>query len=189
MLFDEIEKAHPDVFNVLLQLLDDGRLTDGQGRTVDFKNTVVIMTSNLGTQMIQEFSNEAPSVLKERVWEALRGHFRPEFLNRVDEVIIFNPLGREQLEPIVEIQLEGLRNRLNGRGIVLELTPAARKIVADEGYDPVFGARPLKRAIQKLVQDPLARNLLNGEFRDGATVEVDAGHEGQLVFRESEKGK
>jgi ATP-dependent Clp protease ATP-binding subunit ClpB len=147
ILFDEIEKAHPDVFNVLLQLLDDGRLTDGQGRTVDFRNTVVVMTSNLGTQLIQGGNAAEDPILKERVWDVLRGHFRPEFLNRLDEVIIFNPLGRDELKHIVDIQLNGLRKRLSERGITLELTDASREVIAEEGYDPTYGARPLKRAI------------------------------------------
>lgn len=187
LLLDEIEKAHPDVFNVLLQLLDDGRLTDGQGRTVDFKNTVVIMTSNIGTHLIQA-AEPGDFTLKDRVFTELRGHFRPEFLNRIDEVIIFNALGREQIGSIVEIQLEGLRKRLAERGISVTLTPGARDILAEEGYDPAFGARPLKRAIQKLVQDPLARRILGGEIRDGDAVEVDAGHEGQLVFKSGGDG-
>jgi ATP-dependent Clp protease ATP-binding subunit ClpB len=186
LLFDEIEKAHPDVFNVLLQLLDDGRLTDGQGRTVDFRNTVVIMTSNLGTQLIQGGDASQDPILRERIWEVLRNHFRPEFLNRIDEVITFNPLGREQLKVIVDIQLASLKKRLGERGITLELSDAARGIIAEEGYDPTFGARPLKRAIQRLVQDPLAKRVLSSEFRDGDTIEVDAGHEGQLVFRKVE---
>lgn len=187
VLFDEIEKAHPDVFNILLQLLDDGRLTDGQGRTVDFRNAVVIMTSNLGTQLIQGANAAEDPLLKERVWDVLRGHFRPEFLNRLDEVIIFNPLGREQIKYIVDIQLEGLRHRLAERGLHLELTDGAREILAEEGYDPSFGARPLRRAIQRLVQDPLARRILTGEFLDGDTITVDAGHEGELVFRKAVK--
>jgi len=188
ILFDEIEKAHGDVFNVMLQLLDDGRLTDGQGRTVDFRNTVVIMTSNLGTQLIQGGDASNDPILRERIWEVLRGHFRPEFLNRIDEVITFNPLGREQLKVIVDIQLESLKKRLQERGIALELTDAARNVVAEEGYDPTYGARPLKRAIQRLIQDALAKRVLDGTFRDGDTVEVDAGHEGQLVFRKAESG-
>lgn len=183
ILFDEIEKAHPDVFNVLLQLLDDGRLTDGQGRTVDFRNTVVIMTSNLGTNLIQGANVSEDPILKERLWEVLRGHFRPEFLNRIDEVIAFNPLGREQIKLIVDIQLEGLKKRLAERGIGLELTDAAREVLASEGYDPTFGARPLKRAIQRLIQDPLAKQVLSGQVREGDTIQVDAGHEGQLIFR------
>jgi ATP-dependent Clp protease ATP-binding subunit ClpB len=183
VLFDEIEKAHGDVFNVLLQLLDDGRLTDGQGRTVDFRNTVVIMTSNLGTQFIQGENASEDPLLREKVWDVLRGHFRPEFLNRVDEVIIFNPLGKEEIKHIVDIQLVGLKKRLAERGLSLELTDAARGVLAEEGFDPAFGARPLKRAIQRLIQDPLAKKVLAGEFKDGDTIEVDAGHEGQLVFR------
>ncbi len=189
VLFDEIEKAHPDAFNVLLQLLDDGRLTDGQGRTVDFRNTVIIMTSNLGTQQIQDTPPEEMPLLRDRVWDILRGHFRPEFLNPIDEVIVFNQLGRDQIERIVDIQLQGLKARLEERGIALELTDAARKIIAEEGYDPAFGARPLKRAIQRLVQDSLARRVLAGDFGEGDTVEVDAGHEGQLVFRKVEQGE
>jgi ATP-dependent Clp protease ATP-binding subunit ClpB len=183
VLFDEIEKAHGDVFNVLLQLLDDGRLTDGQGRTVDFRNTVVIMTSNLGTQLIQDKSASEDPLLREKIWEVLRGHFRPEFLNRVDEVIIFNPLGKEEIKRIVDIQLEGLKKRLAERNLSLELTDAARGVLAEEGFDPAFGARPLKRAIQRLIQDPLAKRILAGEFKDGDGITVDAGHEGQLVFR------
>jgi ATP-dependent Clp protease ATP-binding subunit ClpB len=183
VLFDEIEKAHSDVFNVLLQLLDDGRLTDGQGRTVDFRNTVIIMTSNLGTQFIQGENASQDPLLREKVWDVLRGHFRPEFLNRVDEVIIFNPLGREEIKRIVDIQLTGLKKRLQDRGITLTLTDGAREILAEDGFDPTFGARPLKRAIQRLIQDPLAKRILGGDFKDGDAIEVDAGHEGQLVFR------
>ncbi len=186
ILLDEIEKAHPDVFNVLLQLLDDGRLTDGQGRTVSFKNTVVIMTSNFGSQMIAQ-SDPNDWTLKDRLMEELRGHFRPEFLNRIDEVIAFNSLDKAELGRIVEIQLEGLRKRLGERGIKLELSDEAKTVVGEEGYDPTFGARPLKRAIQKLVQDPLARRILNGEVRDGDTVSVDVGREGELVFRVGER--
>ena len=186
ILLDEIEKAHPDVFNVLLQLLDDGRLTDGQGRVVSFKNCVVIMTSNLASHLIAE-SDPNDFTLKDRVFESLRAHFRPEFLNRIDEVIVFNSLQREQLSGIVEIQLEGLRKRLAERGINITLSEAARQVIGEEGYDPQFGARPLKRAIQRLVQDPLARRVLSGEVRDGDTVEIDAGHEGQLVFHTADE--
>ena len=186
ILLDEIEKAHPDVFNVLLQLLDDGRLTDGQGRVVSFKNCVVIMTSNLASHLIAE-ADANDFTLKDRVFEALRAHFRPEFLNRIDEVIVFNSLQREQLSSIVEIQLEGLRKRLSERGINITLSEAARQVIGEEGYDPQFGARPLKRAIQRLVQDPLARRVLSGEVRDGDTVEIDAGHEGQLVFHTADE--
>ena len=183
VLFDEIEKAHSDVFNVLLQLLDDGRLTDGQGRTVDFRNTVVIMTSNLGTHLLQGDNVAGDPFVRERLWEVLRGHFRPEFLNRIDEVIAFNQLSREHIKNIVDIQLEGLRRRLSERGLSLELTEAAKDILAQDGYDPSFGARPLKRSIQRLVQDPLAKRILSGEFVPGETIVVDGGHEGQLVFR------
>jgi ATP-dependent Clp protease ATP-binding subunit ClpB len=182
ILLDEIEKAHPDVFNVLLQLLDDGRLTDGQGRTIDFKNTVVIMTSNLGSHIIAA-SDAADPMLKSRVLEELRSHFRPEFLNRIDEVVVFNSLQKSQLAHIVDIQLEGLRKRLLERGIAIELTDAAKTVVAEEGYDPVYGARPLKRAIQRLIQDPLARKVLAGDVRDGDSVLVEVGHEGQLLFK------
>jgi ATP-dependent Clp protease ATP-binding subunit ClpB len=175
VLFDEIEKAHPDVFNVLLQLLDDGRLTDGQGRTVDFRNTVLIMTSNLGSQLIQEMSERrAWSDVREAALGVLREHFRPEFLNRVDDIIIFKPLTREQLATIVDIQLERLRKRLAEKKIQLVLTDAARTLLAERGWDPVYGARPLKRTIQRLVQDELAVRILKGEFQDGDTVQVNS---------------
>jgi len=186
VLFDEIEKAHPDVFNVLLQLLDDGRLTDGQGRTVDFRNTVLIMTSNLGSQMIQELSErKAWSDVREAAMGVLREHFRPEFLNRVDEVIIFRPLTREQLAAIVDIQVDRVRKRLAERKISLVLTDAARALLVERGWDPVYGARPLKRTIQRLVQDQLAMRLLQGEFGEGDTVEVDA-EDGELTFARRE---
>jgi ATP-dependent Clp protease ATP-binding subunit ClpB len=176
VLFDEVEKAHPDVFNVLLQVLDDGRLTDGQGRVVNFKNVVVIMTSNIGSAAIQELTQQGASQdeIRSEVTEALREHFRPEFLNRIDEVIFFRPLSREQIGQIVEIQLRRLRKQLSDRRISLELTPAARGRLADEGYDPVFGARPLKRVIQQRLQNPLALQILQGNFREGDTVLVDA---------------
>jgi ATP-dependent Clp protease ATP-binding subunit ClpB len=172
LLFDEIEKAHADVFNVLLQLLDDGRLTDGHGRTVDFRNTVVIMTSNLGSHIFREY--EQPEKVRPLVLQELRNTLRPEFLNRIDEVVVFRPLGREQITRIVDIQLDHLRRRLATRRLELEVTPAAKQLLAREGYDPAFGARPLKRTIQRLVQDPLALKLLEGEFADGDTVTVDA---------------
>ncbi len=172
ILFDEIEKAHGDVFNVLLQLLDDGRLTDGHGRTVDFRNTVVIMTSNLGSHIFREY--EKPEKVRPLLMQELRATLRPEFLNRIDEVVIFHPLGREELARIVEIQLGHLRRRLEARRLVLEVTDAAKELLAREGYDPTFGARPLKRTIQRLVQDPLALRLLEGEFKEGDTVLVDA---------------
>jgi ATP-dependent Clp protease ATP-binding subunit ClpB len=172
LLLDEIEKAHPDVFNVLLQVLDDGRLTDGQGRVVDFKNTVVIMTSNIGSVYINQ-PGLSQDEIRERVMEALRQNFRPEFLNRVDETIIFHGLSREQIGQIVEIQLRGLRKRLADRKMELTLTPAAKEFLAAEGYDPVYGARPLKRVIQKRLLDPLALKLLNGEIRDSDHLLVD----------------
>ena len=182
VLFDEIEKAHGDVFNVLLQLLDDGRLTDGQGRTVDFRNTVVIMTSNLGSHLFREA--EKPERIRSLVLETLRQSLRPEFLNRIDEIVIFKPLGREEIEAIVKIQVGLLVKRLADKRITLELTPAAEDLLAREGYDPVYGARPLKRTIQRLVQDPLALQLLNGSFSEGDTIVVDA-KRGQIGFRKA----
>jgi ATP-dependent Clp protease ATP-binding subunit ClpB len=175
ILFDEIEKAHSEVFNVLLQLLDDGRLTDGQGRTVDFRNTVVIMTSNLGSELWMAGQAE---VQRDQITRALQAHFRPEFLNRIDEVVIFRPLTREDLTEIVQIQLSRLADLLRGRGFNLEVTPAAAEYLADTGYDPDFGARPLKRAIQREVQDPLAMRVLAGDFRSGDTIRVDRTDEG-----------
>ncbi|HEX7125898.1 MAG TPA: ATP-dependent chaperone ClpB, partial [Thermodesulfobacteriota bacterium] len=183
ILFDEIEKAHPDVFNVLLQLLDDGRLTDGQGRTVDFRNTVVIMTSNIGGQWITESGDLDPKTIERNVLGALRQHFRPEFLNRIDDIIVFHPLGREHLAKIIDIQLDRFRKRLAERGLGLELTPAAVDRLAAVGFDPVYGARPLKRAIQKHLQDPLATALLRGEFGEGDTIVADAGPGDEMVFR------
>lgn len=182
ILFDEIEKAHAEVFNVLLQVLDDGRLTDGQGRTVDFRNTVIIMTSNLGSSYLLGDVTD-PEQSRQRVMEAVRQHFRPEFLNRIDEIVIFSTLSKEQLQQIVEIQLDLVKQRLAGRDIDLQLTPAARQWLADRGYDPVFGARPLKRVIQREILDPLAMKLLNGEIHDGETVTVDVGIDDQLVMR------
>jgi len=184
VLFDEIEKAHPDVFNVLLQILDDGRLTDGQGRTVDFRNTVLIMTSNLGGQLIQEMSNRSFEEVREAVLAVLRDHFRPEFLNRVDDIIVFKALTQEQLGAIVDIQLQRLQKRLDERKITLVVTESARRLLIERGWDPVYGARPLKRAIQRLVQDPLAMMLLGGTFTDGDVVEVDA-RGGELNFEKA----
>jgi ATP-dependent Clp protease ATP-binding subunit ClpB len=172
VLFDEIEKAHADVFNALLQLLDDGRLTDGHGRTVDFRNTVVIMTSNLGSHIFREY--EKPDKVRPLLMQELRNTLRPEFLNRIDEVVIFHPLGREELARIVEIQLGRLRRRLEAKRLTLEVTDAAKALLGREGHDPTFGARPLKRTIQRLIQDPLALRLLEGEFKEGDTVVVDA---------------
>jgi len=187
ILFDEIEKAHSDVFNVMLQILDDGRLTDGHGRTVDFKNSVVIMTSNIGSQVILGYrggaDEEAYDAMKRDVLEALRGHFRPEFLNRVDEIVVFHGLSREQIGSIVEIQLGRLRKRLADRKIVLELTPAARDHFANTGYDPVYGARPLKRLLQKEIETTLARKILAGEVSDGSRVVVDVDAGGKLDFQ------
>jgi ATP-dependent Clp protease ATP-binding subunit ClpB len=180
VLFDEIEKAHQDIFNVLLQVLDDGRITDGQGRTVDFKNTVIIMTSNIGSQYItEEESSEARSRL---VMDALREHFRPEFLNRVDEIIIFDRLTDDDLKKIVEIQLARLTKRLAQQNITLKLTDSAKTVIAREGYDPVYGARPLKRAIQHLLLDPLSINILEGKFGEGQTITADAKN-GRIEFK------
>jgi ATP-dependent Clp protease ATP-binding subunit ClpB len=190
ILFDEIEKAHPDVFNVLLQVLDDGRLTDGQGRTVDFRNTVVIMTSNVGSHLVSDVVESADAeTMRKRVLEELRRTFRPEFLNRVDDIVVFHRLLRNELDRIVELQLERLRKLLRDRALDLELDPAARTFLADEGYDPVFGARPLKRAITRHVQDPLARRLLAGEFAPGDTILVRRGTgdgEEALIFSRKE---
>ena len=182
LLFDEIEKAHPDVFNVLLQLLDDGRLTDGQGRTVDFRNTVVIMTSNIGSSIIQDMSISDPGKMRQRVMEMVQSHFRPEFLNRIDEIILFHGLSIEEIEKVVDIQLEQLRKRLAEKNLTLVLTEAAAKSIAMAGFDPVYGARPLKRAIQRQVTDPLAKQLLTGAYHEGDTIEVDADSEGLLTF-------
>ena len=184
VLFDEVAKAHPEVLNVLLQLLDDGRLTDAQGRTVDFRNTIVIMTSNLGSQWIHE-RGLSEDEIRERVMDALRNHFRPELLNRIDEIVIFHALGLEQIQQIVEIQLGGLRKRLVERKMTLQLTADAASEIAREGFDPVYGARPLKRAIQKDLVQPLAVRLLQGEFADGETIVVDVAPEGGLTFRQA----
>ncbi|HYM49600.1 MAG TPA: ATP-dependent chaperone ClpB [Candidatus Limnocylindrales bacterium] len=187
ILFDEIEKAHPDVFNILLQILEDGRLTDGQGRTVDFRNTLIIMTSNLGSAVLQDQRIPEPEQ-RRLVMDAVRAHFRPEFLNRIDEIIIFKPLTREQIDRIVDIQLEQLRRRLADRRITLVLTPAAKELLGNEGYDPTYGARPLKRVIQRRLQDPLAMQILEGVFHDGDTIEVDA-RDGQLVMRRTKSAQ
>jgi len=177
ILFDEIEKAHPDVFNVLLQILDDGRLTDSRGRTVDFKNAVIIMTSNIGASYLQAEGLSSPEAFEEasvHVLEALRQHFRPEFLNRVDDIIVFSPLGEQQLTRIIELRLDDLRRLLGDRKITIELTPAAKELLFLEGYDRAYGARPLKRAIQRLIQDPLALKILEGEVLHGDHVVADA---------------
>jgi ATP-dependent Clp protease ATP-binding subunit ClpB len=183
ILLDEVEKAHPDVFNVLLQILDDGRLTDGQGRTVGFKNAVVIMTSNVGGQWLAEAKNEAEA--RAKVMESLRAQFRPEFLNRIDDILIFHRLSAEDIFRVVDIQMEVLAKRLADRKIRLTLTPKAKELLAREGYDPDYGARPLKRAIQKRVVDALAKKVLAGEFREGDALEADADKKGDLVFRKA----
>ena len=180
LLLDEIEKAHPDVFNVLLQILDDGRLTDGHGRTVDFKNVVIIMTSNVGSTFITELANN-PELMRKRVMDALRGQFRPEFLNRIDEIVIFSNLVTEQLMEIVDKETRMLAKRLAERKIELELSDGAKALIAKEGFDPAYGARPIKRTIQKLILDPLAQKVLSGEFKEGDTVYVDA-EDGKIVF-------
>jgi len=182
VLFDEVEKAHPDVFNALLQILDDGRMTDGKGRTVDFKNAVLIMTSNVGSQWIQELTGKDEAEMGKRVMDALRSTFRPEFLNRIDEIIIFNSLGPEEIKKIVAIQVGLLSKRLEENKITLELTDGAKEFLANTGFDPVYGARPLKRTIQHLVQDPLAMKILDGSIKQGDHVTVDA-RDGELVFQ------
>ena len=182
VLFDEIEKAHPDVFNVLLQILDDGRMTDGKGRTVDFKNTVLIMTSNVGSEWIRELGAKNDVEMERRVMEALRATFKPEFLNRIDEIVIFNSLGSEEIKKIVDIQIGLLSKRLEAKKITLELTDKAKEFLANSGFDPVYGARPLKRAIQHLIQDPLAMKILEGSVKEGDHVSIDV-KDGQVVFK------
>jgi ATP-dependent Clp protease ATP-binding subunit ClpB len=181
LLLDEIEKAHPEVFNVLLQLLDDGRLTDGQGRTVDFRNVVVIMTSNLGSELWAGGAS-TDSASREAVRALLSRHFRPEFINRIDEIVVFRRLTDEDLQKIVDLQLERVAQRVASAGYSLEVSPRARAFLARVGNDPTYGARPLKRAIQRELQDPLALRLLQGEFRAGETIQVDAGEQA-LTFR------
>jgi ATP-dependent Clp protease ATP-binding subunit ClpB len=173
VLLDEIEKAHPDLFNVLLQILDDGRLTDGQGRTVDFRNTVIIMTSNVGSTAIFDLMEKDPKKAREQAMAALREIFRPEFLNRIDDIVLFRPLGKDQIEHIIDLQMQHLVKRLGERQITLHLTAAAKALLFAEGYDPAYGARPMKRAIQRLIQDPLAMKILDGEVRPGDDVNVD----------------
>jgi ATP-dependent Clp protease ATP-binding subunit ClpB len=183
VLFDEVEKAHGDVFNVLLQVLDDGRLTDGQGRTVDFTNTLIILTSNLGSQFIASLAEgEDVEKVEPQVMEVVRGHFRPEFLNRLDEIILFHRLGQDHMGPIVDLQVARVAKLLADRKVVLDLTDAARAWLGRVGYDPVYGARPLKRAVQKYLQDPLADKILRGDVPDGSTVHVDEG-DGGLVLK------
>jgi len=189
VLFDEIEKAHPEIFNVLLQVLDDGRLTDGQGRTVDFSNTLIIMTSNLGAEYL---ANQAPgedsSAVREQVMGVVRGHFRPEFLNRLDEIILFHRLTREQMDAIVDIQIGHLRKLLDARKIEIELDEAARTWLANQGYDPVYGARPLKRVIQQHLQNRLAERILEGVISDGDRVKVGVA-EGDLEIHSDQQAK
>jgi ATP-dependent Clp protease ATP-binding subunit ClpB len=183
VLLDEIEKAHRDVFNILLQVLDEKRLTDNQGHTVDFRNTIIVMTSNIGSQVIEDISRSGGSEveIREAVTEALRARFLPEFLNRIDEVLIFHPLRPEQLRKIVRLQIERLRKQLAEKGIGLEVTPEAMERIAEEGCDPAFGARPLKRVIQQRIQNPLAVEILKREFTEGSTVRVDF-RRGQFTF-------
>ena len=200
VLFDEVEKAHPDVFNLFLQILDEGRLTDGQGRIVDFKNTVILMTSNLGSKFIEksglealkkETKNDAREVwereyenIQDSVRQDLRNHFRPEFLNRIDDIILFKNLRRDQIHNIVDVQLKELRKRLSERNMSLELSEKVKDLLAEKGYDPVFGARPLKRAIQKYMQDPLSMKILQGDFLDGDKIEVNLnGQNDSLIFK------
>ena len=179
ILMDEIEKAHPDVFNILLQVLDDGRLTDGQGRTVDFRNTVIVMTSNIGSDIIQELSGEALyPVMKAAVMERVSQQFRPEFINRIDEAVVFHPLAREQIRAISSIQIEHLRIRLRDKEIGFEISDQALDILGEAGFDPVYGARPMKRAIQQQLENPLAQAILGGEFMAGDTIKVTADEAG-----------
>ncbi len=183
VLFDEIEKAHPDVFNVLLQILDDGRLTDSKGRVVDFKNTVLIMTSNLGSREIQSAAENplADRDIRNDVLRVLRDHFKPEFLNRIDDIVVFKQLGKDEIAQIIDVQLEKLRKNLEERGIAIDLDDSARELIVTEGYDPVYGARPLKRAIQSLIQNPLAVKLLNNDIVSGQTVRLSA-ENGEIKF-------
>jgi len=185
ILFDEVEKAHPDVFHILLQILEDGRLTDGKGRTVDFRNAVVILTSNIGSHWIQELSGKGEEAVRAKVMEELRREFRPEFLNRLDEIILFRSLGKEELAIIIGIMLREVNDRLADRKISVTVTDAARERLAEIGYDPAYGARPLRRAIQKHLQDPLALHILKGVFREGDTVLVDADGKTGFSFRKA----
>jgi len=174
ILLDEVEKAHPDVFNILLQVLDDGRLTDGQGRTVDFKNTVIVMTSNLGSHIIQEKAGKATyEEMKADVMEVVGGHFRPEFINRIDDIVVFHPLNREQIRAITEIQLQGLIKRLEESDVTLHITEAVLDMIGEAGFDPVFGARPLKRVIQQRIENPLAQKILRGDYPAGSTINIE----------------
>jgi ATP-dependent Clp protease ATP-binding subunit ClpC len=190
VLFDEIEKAHPDVFNTLLQILEDGRLTDSQGRSVDFKNTVIIMTSNLGTADLRKasvgFGKSSEAItyekMKSKVNDALKAHFRPEFLNRIDDVIVFHELTKDEVTEIIDLMIKRVRSQLEAQGLGVELTQAAKYLVVERGYDPTLGARPLRRALQRLVEDPLSEKVLTKEFRAGETIIVDV-EDGEVVFR------
>jgi ATP-dependent Clp protease ATP-binding subunit ClpA len=181
ILMDEIEKAHPDVWNVLLQVLDDGRLTDGQGRVVNFKNTVILMTSNIGSHLIEAIPGDLPEfeaemkyeTMKAKVTNELKGHIRPELLNRIDEVIVFHALNRQQIGRIVDLMLKRTEKALGDRGLKLEVTPAAKEVLAEQGFDPLYGARPLRRTIQRMVENPISSAILRGEFREGDTIVVD----------------
>jgi len=181
ILLDEIEKAHPDVFNILLQVLDDGRLTDGQGRTVDFKNTVVVMTSNIGSQQIQTMATDDYQVIKLAVMAEVKGHFRPEFINRIDEVVVFHGLDERHIQSIARIQLKALEGRLGKLELNLQVSDSALALLAEAGFDPVYGARPLKRAIQSEIENPLARAILAGKYAPGSTIMIDT-RGGGLVF-------
>jgi ATP-dependent Clp protease ATP-binding subunit ClpB len=181
-LFDEIEIAHPEVFNVMLQILDDGRMTDGQGRTVDFKNTIVIMTSNVGSQLIQELEASDREAMENRVTEALRVSFKPEFLNRIDEIIIFQSLAADDILKIVDIQIDRLGQRLADKNIELILSDGSKELIAKKGYDPVYGARPLKRVIQQFIENPLSLEILEGKILDGARVSAEAAGD-KIVFK------
>jgi ATP-dependent Clp protease ATP-binding subunit ClpB len=185
ILFDEIEKAHPEVFNVFLQILDDGRLTDGQGRVVDFKNVIIIQTSNLGSDLILEAKKSED--IRDALMELLKQRFRPEFLNRIDETVIFERLGREEISAIVDIQIKRLCSRLEDRKITLTLTPSAREVLAERGYDPLFGARPLKRTIQADLENPLAKAIIAGVVKEGDTVTADSGGDA-LTLRAAPEG-
>jgi ATP-dependent Clp protease ATP-binding subunit ClpB len=190
VLFDEVEKAHPDVFNVLLQVLDDGRITDSQGRTVDFKNTILIMTSNIGSQYLLEGIGEDGEIndsARELVMGDLRGHFRPEFLNRLDEIILFRPLTKDNIGHIIDLQIADLNRRLAAQQLAIELTEAAKERIVEEGYDPVYGARPLKRYMQKHIETLAARMILGGEVLEGNTIVINAG-DGDLVAEVRQKG-
>ncbi|NLX18600.1 MAG: AAA domain-containing protein, partial [Desulfobulbus sp.] len=179
---DEIEKAHPDVFNVLLQVLDDGRMTDGKGRTVDFKNTILIMTSNLGSHIIMEMAQTDPETMRRQIDELLHRQFKPEFLNRIDEIITFHSLTRDNLHAIVDIQIKRMAKRLADRKFKVTLTKEAKQFLVNTGYDPAFGARPLKRAIQRYIEDPLALEILEGHFHEGDHILIDQSQDNRLTF-------